>query len=224
MMSKWIRRKRNSWGYGVQSPSDFYFVQHVLRERSPYYGYENLKELEQQYRPHLPSYSSVTNQLLFRLANYAHLEHIVEVGAGISAFAMILGHPFAHLTAITTDEGCSKTMESLFNAYHQATLKKGDEMDLFQQFISEHRSIGMLHIAHTEHYREIVDAALPYADSHTLIIIENLRASKEKQVWWKNLQESPKTGITYDLGHIGLLFFNRSRSKETYWINLRKRI
>ena len=40
----------------------------------------------------------------------------------------------------------------------------------------------------------------------------------------EQVQESPLTGITYDLGDIGLIFFNRSRSKETYWINLRKRV
>lgn len=40
MMNKWIRRRRNTLGYGVQSPSDFYFVQHVLREQSSYYAYE----------------------------------------------------------------------------------------------------------------------------------------------------------------------------------------
>ena len=38
MRNKWIRRKRNSLGFGVQSANDFYFVQHVLREQLPYYA------------------------------------------------------------------------------------------------------------------------------------------------------------------------------------------
>ena len=97
-------------------------------------------------------------------------------------------------------------------------------MALFRQFIDEQQTIGMLHVAHTEHYREIVEAALPHVTDHTSIIIEDIQVSKEKQAWWKSLQESPLTGITYDLGNIGLIFFNRSRSKDTYWINLRKRV
>lgn len=223
-MNKWIRRKRNSWGYGVQSPSDFYFVQHVLRERLPYYSYESLKELESHYETLLPSYSSATNQLLFRLANHIHPKQIIEIGAGLSIFATAMGHPFANHTAITSDDTCYRAMQPLLDSYPQVSLKKGDEMALFQQYLSERQAIDMLHIAHTAHYCEIVDAALPYTDSHTIIIIEELRASRKKQEWWKGLQESPKIGITYDLGSIGLLFFDYSRSKNTYWINLRKRI
>lgn len=223
-MNKWIRRKRNSWGYGVQSPSDFYFVQHVLREQSPYYGYEVLDELAENYATRLPSYPSATNRLLFRLADYVHAEQVIEVGAGLSTFAMVTGHPFAHYTAITGNETCHDTMQPLLKAYPQIILKKGDEMALFRQFIDEQQTIGMLHVAHTEYYREIVEAALPHITDHTSIIIEDIQVSKEKQAWWKSLQESPLTGITYDLGNIGLIFFNRSRSKDTYWINLRKRV
>lgn len=223
-MNKWIRRKRNSWGYGVQSPSDFYFVQHVLREQSPYYGYEVLEALTANYGNRLPSYPEITNRLLFRLADYAHAEQIIEVGAGLSTFAMAIGHPFANYTAITNDEACSSTMQSLLKAYPQVTLKNGDEMALFRQILNEQQAIGMLHVAHTERYREIVEATLPHVTNRTLIVIEDIRASKEKQTWWKSLQENPLMGITYDLGDIGLIFFNRSRSKETYWINLRKRV
>ena len=97
-------------------------------------------------------------------------------------------------------------------------------MELFRQTIQEATPIGMLHIAHTEHYCEIIEAALPHVTDHTLVIIEDIQASEEKQAWWKSLQESLLTGITYDLGNIGLLFFNRSRSKNTYWVNLRKRV
>ena len=223
-MNKWIRRKRNSWGYGVQSPNDFYFVQHVLRERSLYYGYEVLDELAENYATRLPSYPSATNRLLFRLANYAHTEQIIEVGAGLSTFAMVTGHPFANYTTITSDAMCYRAMLPLLNDYPQVTLKNGDEMELFRQTIQGTKPIGMLHIAHTERYCEIIEAALPHVTDHTLVIIEDIQASEEKQAWWKSLQESLLTGITYDLGNIGLLFFNRSRSKNTYWVNLRKRV
>ena len=65
-MNKWIRRKRNSHGYGVQSPSDFYFVQHVLREEMPYYGYSELQQAEGEFSTSLPRYSMSINRLLFR--------------------------------------------------------------------------------------------------------------------------------------------------------------
>ena len=220
-MNKWIRRKRNSWGYGVQSPSDFYFVQHVLREKSPYYSYAEIEEMEKTHDGSLPFYSSRLNKLLFRLADYAHTQLIIEVGAGLSSFAMALGHPFARCIAITSSDAHYKAMSELLKQ-PSVEIKKGDEMAVFKQLIQEFGTVGMLHIAHTEHHEEIVSAALPYTTDETLIIIEDIDEDKDKYDWWKSLQESPKTGITYDLGSVGLIFFDRSRHKETYWINLRE--
>lgn len=223
-MNKWIRRKRNSWGYGVQSPSDFYFVQHVLRERSPYYGYEVLGALEERYASLLPSYPSATNRLLLRLADYAHSALVVEVGASLSTLAMVLGHPAARHIAITAEEACHAALRPLLASYPQVEVRKGDEMALFGQLLHEASPIGTLHVAYTERYREVVDAALPHMADGSLIIIEGIADSREKHAWWQSLQESPSTGISYDLGHIGLLLFAPTRHKQNYWINLRKRV
>ena len=83
-------------------------------------------------------------------------------------------------------------------------------------------TIGMLHIAHTTHYREIMDAALPHMADRALVVIEDIASSKEKQDWWKRLRESQETGTCYDLGNVGLLCLDHARHKENYWINLRR--
>ena len=221
-MNKWLRRKRNSWGYGVQSPNDFYFVQHVLREKFPYYGYAVLEELAHKHHPLFPSYPASTNQLLFRLANYVHPDTIIEVGAGTSAIAMSISCPSAQCIAIISSDSCHEAMLSLLNEQPQLELKKGDEMEILSQLIREFGTIDLLHIAHTDYYQEAVDAALPHVTDHTLIVVEDICSSKEKHKWWKSLQESERTGITYDLKSTGLIFFDRSRHKNSYWINLKK--
>lgn len=220
-MVEWIRRIRNSLGYGVQSPGDFYFVQHVLREQSPYYSYTDLEEMSKKYGSRLPSYSDATNKLLFRLANHVHPDTIIEVGAGLSAFAMARACPSARCIAMTSSDACSKAMQPLLPEHPQVEVKSGDEMAFFCDSVHKTGEIELLHIAHTEHYQEIVAAALPYATDRTLLVIEDIRAGKAKHEWWRGLQESHPWGISYDLGSIGLLSFDRSRHKETYWINLR---
>lgn len=220
-MNKWLRRIRNSLGYGVQSPSDFYFVQHVLREQSPYYSYTDLEEMSKKYSSRLPSYPDETNKLLFRLANYIQPDTILEVGAGLSTFAMAKACPSARCIAITPSDACSEAMRPLLSEYPEVEVKNGDEMALFYDSVHQTGKIDILHIAHTEHYQEIVASALPYATDHALLIIEDIHANKEKHDWWEKLQENHPSGISYDLTHIGLLFFDRSRHKETYWINLK---
>ena len=113
-------------------------------------------------------------------------------------------------------------MQSLLNEHPQVEIKKGDEMDIFCNLIQELGTIGLLHVAHTDNYREVIDAALPHVTDQSLIVIEDICSSKEKYDWWEELQKSSQTGITYDLGNIGLLFFNSSRHKNNYWINIRK--
>lgn len=220
-MNRWLRRKRNSLGYGVQSPGDFFFVQHVLREESPYYGYATLRKMEKTCAADMPCYPEATNRLLFRLANHVHPETIVEVGAGLSIFAMAIACPSARCVAITPSSAVACAMQPLLPGYPLIEIKNTDEMAIFTQVLHEKGTIGLLHVAHTPFHREIVEAALPHTTDHTLFVIEGIRDSKEKQDWWKGLQENRLTGISYDLGTIGLLFFDRSRHKDTYWINLK---
>ena len=47
-ISDWINRQRHNRGYGVQSPSSFFFVTQVLKERLPYYAYPILEEIAKE--------------------------------------------------------------------------------------------------------------------------------------------------------------------------------
>ena len=220
MANRWLRRKRNSLGYGVQSPGDFYFVQHVLRETSPYYAYAALHRMMRQIS--LPDRCDEVYRLLFRLANHVHPDVMIAVGSGPSAIAMAMACPQARCVAIERAEKRHDALHSLLAEYPHVELKNGDEMALFRQVLPEVGTIQLLHVAHTAYYREVVEAALPYVTPHTLFVIDDIRADKEKQAWWKSLRESRATGVSYDLGSMGLLFFDHSRYKETYWINLRR--
>ena len=220
-MNKWMWRRLNSLGYGVQSPNDFYFVQHVLREQLPYYAYTALEEMVGQCHPGLPCYSMKLNRLLFRLTNYVHPEVIVEVGGGFSIMAMAMACPTARCVAITPNHMSGEALQQLAASYSHVEVKEGDEMEFFSQLLSETAHIGMLHVAHTSHYREVVEAISSHASRRTLVVIEGIKDSQEKHDWWHQLQESQLAGITYDLDTVGLLFLDHSRHKETYWINLR---
>lgn len=220
-MNKWIRRKRNSWGYGVQSPNDFYFVQHVLREESPYYSYADIEKMT-THDDRLHHYKEAINKLLFRLANHQHPSTILEVGAGTSIFAMSMACPSAQCVAITPNTLNDDAMQSMLTKYPKIEIREGDEMALFHQIMEQNESIELLHIAHTPYYQEVVNSALPYVTNGSLFIIDGITDSKEKYEWWRGLQESSLTGNSYDLGSIGLLFFDQARHKESYWINLRR--
>ena len=221
-MNRWIRRKRNSLGYGVQSPSDFYFVQHVLREKSPYYAYSALDRMGEQCPSFSPSYPDEVCRMLFRLANYVHPDVMVEVGTSLSVFAMSAACPLMRCVTINS-AACREAVQPLLDEHPLVEVVIGDEVEELRRLLHELGSIQLLHVAHTASYKAVIEAALPYVTQRTLFIIEDICADKEKQDWWNRLRESSVTGISYDLGSIGLLFFDKSRYKDTYWINLRSR-
>lgn len=206
-MNKWIRRKRNTLGYGVQSPSDFYFVRHVLRGKSHYYAYDKLHEAVKGSDDKGTLYDEEVCRLLFRLTDYVHPEVILQVGIApqLAAYSMTLARPTArHIIIDTRTTG-------------------NDEVKTFVQTLQETGKIELLHVAHTPHYKEIVDLALPHVCNKTLLIIEGIRESKEKRMWWERLKQSALTGVSYDLGAMGLLFFDKTRYKDAYWVTMRKR-
>lgn len=218
MVNNWIRRKRNSLGFGVQSPNDFYFVQNVLREKMHYYGYRDLRDLQRSTASSAGSYPEEINRLLFRLANYAHPEVIVEVGtgSGLSACAMAIAHFFGQCITISERGG----IDDVVSAFSQIVVEEGDEVDCFCQIANRLGTIEMLHVAHTEHYQEVVDYALKHVCDRTLFVIEGIRDSKEKLDWWKSLQGCKPVSVSYDIGNLGLLFFDKHRHKTAYWVNL----
>lgn len=66
-----VYRLEHSYGYGVQSPSVYYYIKNVLNEHSPYYAYDELLQPSSSF----PSYLVNQFRLYFRLANY-HQPHV----------------------------------------------------------------------------------------------------------------------------------------------------
>jgi predicted O-methyltransferase YrrM len=223
MRNKWIRRKRNSLGFGVQSANDFYFVQHVLREQLPYYAYAEIHRLMQLCPTEHADYPEENIRLLFRLANFIHPRTIIEVGtgSGLSACAMAMSRPMGK--CITIEESSTTSHHSPLTAqYPQIIAQKGDEMALFSQILAEQGAVELLHVGHTPHYREVVSMALPYMKDNALLIIEGIDHDEDKRAWWKELQEMHQRGLIYDLKSVGLLLFSQSRYRDKYWVSLRK--
>lgn len=71
-----LSRLRHCMGFGVQSPSDYYFVRNVIYERTPYYAYETLdaKHKACSYMERKKA------KLAFRVANFAHPSRVFFVG------------------------------------------------------------------------------------------------------------------------------------------------
>ena len=77
----WCRRFRHRCGYGVHSPSDFFFITFVIYERLPFYAYAPLHHLRRVVA-FLPHYREKVDKFLFRLINHLRPSVVWEVGTG----------------------------------------------------------------------------------------------------------------------------------------------
>ena len=93
-----LSRYHKSNGFGIHSPFAFYFVLRVLRERSPYYAYQDITELRKtviaktiRYGRHPRIISLKNAKLIFRVVNHFNPQHILQIGTsyGISSACIL---------------------------------------------------------------------------------------------------------------------------------------
>ena len=95
----WINRKRHNGGYGVQSPSSFFFVTQVLKERLPYYAYPTLDKVVGGNKARKRHFRE-----LFRVTNYLQPDNCISAGSATGACTMLLARPGATHYAVAPTE------------------------------------------------------------------------------------------------------------------------
>jgi hypothetical protein len=203
----WINRQRHNRGYGVQSPSAFFFVTQVLRERLPYYAYQALDKAVGGNRTDKNHFRE-----LFRITNYLQPDNCISAGSATGACTMLLARPGAAHYAVaatgTTDE--AKAL------LHTNRCHIVDSIEQFQALIEKIGTIGMLYVTANDNSDTLIRAALPFTNNDSVIVVDGINSSKATREWWQQLVNDSATIITYDMYSYGLLLFNKERIKQHY--------
>ena len=203
----WINRKRHNGGYGIQSPSSFFFVTQVLKEKLPYYAYSILDTIiggngsrQKHFRE------------LFRVTNHYQPANCISVGSAAGACTMLLARPSVAHYAVAP-AGMTTDMQTLLseNGCHIA-----DSKEQFTAIIGKVGEIGMLFVDATEDAHAFIRAALPHTNKNSIIIVDGINRSKAIQAWWQQLVGDCATVITYDMYSYGVLLFDKERIKQHY--------
>lgn len=203
----WINRKRHNGGYGVQSPSSFFFVTQVLKERLPYYAYPTLDKIVGGNKARKRHFRE-----LFRITNYLQPGNCISAGSATGACTMLLARPgvthYAVAATGTTDEA-----KALLHANGCHIV---DSIEQFQALIEKVGTIGMLYVTANDNSDTLIRAALPFTNNESVIVVDGINNSKATREWWHQLVGDSATIITYDMYSYGLLFFNKERIKQHY--------
>jgi hypothetical protein len=188
-LGEWINRKRHNRGFGIQSPSAFFFITEVLNERLPYYAYKKLDHAIEE----CGGMSKRHARELFRITNYAHPTNCISVAAETAGHVMAAARPGAPCHSV-----------------------EGESVENFICVMKECKEVGMLYVAECPARNAIVEAAMERTNNSSVIIVEGINDRKATQEWWQSIVNSPQAIVTYDMYSYGILFFDNDKKKQHY--------
>lgn len=215
----WCRRFRHRRGYGVHSPSDFFLITSVIYEELPYYAYTPLAGKRAAVATSA-DYREKTHRFLFRLANYLHPASILDIGTGSGLTACYLAEACrrASLLTLDTDTPARQTADPV-SSYPRVSLRRGQLMELLHREYDTRPLPAFIHLGPVADYEAVFEFIVRRAASHTCVAVAAPHAGRRKKHWWKQVISDPRTGVTFDLYDVGLVFFDPKRVKEHRVVN-----
>ncbi len=197
----WLLRFRYRCGYGVHSPFAFNLITFVIYERTPYYKYKELKAKQKElvlpfsgkcwkYEP------EKIKRLLFRLVNYARPDTIVDAGTlAASSLYLKAGKEGADYIA-------ASALSELF-------LEAGVPVDFL--YLHDYR--------HPEFVESVFSVCAARTTCKSVFVIEGIRYTSKMFALWKRMKQDARTGVSFDLYDIGIIFFDKTKIKQDYIVN-----
>ena len=186
----WLKRAGMTRGFGVQSPSAYSFIRYVINEHYPYYAYAELKDRLDM----LSRLEHKLGRLLFRLANFWQPD------------------------VRYTDE--SQYLPYMYAGCHRSEVRAlADFLPPLSLVLPKDEKNMVVIDMEKVSVAEVMDEILPTCGEQTVLVCLRLHALPGTYEGWKQIQESPFTGITYDLYYAGIVFFDKSKYKQHYQVN-----
>ena len=212
--SDWINRMRHNRGFGVQSPTAFFFVTQVLKEKLPYYAYGQIDRIATQCGTH----SKKMCRRLFRVANHLLPKSIIAIGSEATAplCALAAAASTARVALIAANSPLPPAAAQYLTG-RECHLPHGATL---QQQLQAHPAPHLLFIGRNSDITDALQATLPHACKGTAIIADGIHATPERLRQWEEAVENPQTIVTYDLYSFGILLFDNEKQKQHYTLKM----
>ena len=210
-LGDWINRKRHNRGFGIQSPSAFFFITQVLKERHGYYAYEELDEIAGSLR----EMKKRNCRRLFRIANHFRPGNCITVASLTAACAISSARSSAKHLLITENREMPQAIAE-YLAAHRCCHKSGSTLQLLEKHLAEESAKSLIFIGECENQSALLETAIKHSNKECIIIVEGIYKDKEHQSLWQQAVASPKATVTYDAYSFGIISFDNEKKKQNY--------
>ena len=66
---------------------------------------------------------------------------------------------------------------------------------------------------------DVIDQIHPYLHDQSMLIVYGIGYNREMKKCWTQIIADPKSGITFDLYDVGIVFFDKTKNKQDYIVN-----
>ncbi|MGB0404000.1 MAG: O-methyltransferase [Salibacteraceae bacterium] len=165
-------------------------------------------------------------QFIFKLIERFKPKHIIELGTslGITTSYMAKANKNGRVTTIEGDPKVAVIAIDVFKklGINNIELKVGNFNDLLPQTLNNiNGSVGLAYIDGNHKYEstiEYLDLILSKSNEDSIIILDDIRWSKEMEQAWQEAKNRPEVGISIDLFRMGILFLKQDQRKQSFKI------
>lgn len=164
-------------------------------------------------------------KLLYRLANFAQPNNIIELGTclGITTLYLREAAPEARLYTL---EGCPETAGVAKKVFAKAGVDNinvitGNFDDTLPGILDSEDKLDLVYIDGNHQYEATMryfDWCLPKVHEGTMLIFDDIYWSDGMKKAWSEIKSHPQVSATVDLFWIGLIFFKPGQAKEDFKI------
>lgn len=213
-----IRRYHRSKGHGIHSPFAFSFVLNVLRERLPYYSYDDLREFRQKMKdstmrhwrqPRMISLKEM--KLLFRVANYFNPTEVLQLGTsyGLDCVA-VLSTSSAVSLHIDTSNGdiadASRKMLSVFPNRVSFRSSVAESIHAYTSAVSAgERPFVLINSLEKTDFDTVLTYLKGICQGDAVVIIRNIGNDKTLKALWESCRNCAETGMTFSNGKTAII-------------------
>lgn len=222
-----LSRRHRSGGFGIHSPFAFNFVLNVLRERLPYYAYDELLSLRnlvatsvKKYKRHPAVISSKNAKMLFRITNYFKPHCTLQVGIdyGIATAATLLPDSRSTCILYASQPLRFAVAQQVLQPFEQRITTHALLAEALDSFASQIATIGQQpfvvvnSIDNDNDLLALRKQIFDWFDScdEAVVIIRNIDTSRRMKLLWNEVKQHLPHGHSYTNEKLAVIVARRN--------------
>ena len=227
-----LRRHHRSKGHGIHSPSAYNFVRNVLREKSPYYCYDDMKEMRQavidslrdvKNHPRVISFKGM--KMLFRITNYFNPQRIMQVGTcyGLTAATMLNVSSQSSLWLYEPHIDSYPVIGNVLADYIDS-IECYNNLDVafedYEQMLGDNQRPFVLvnSVPESADFETLKQRLLSMLQGECVLVFRNIHRSASVKRLWRHLKQSMMHGQSFTNEKTGVIVAKQSLNLEHFFL------